>query len=645
MSKLKGKLRVVLLLLLFGFSVESVKAQYESVKVRKNQVLVIADSLFVPKKDTTLLLPTHTKYQVYDNKYILSDGFYDSIYSVAKKNRVTRELFNLLIIENTPEDPFQNKEPVKSEDFFMAYRGKTISAINYVSVDLFGGSVNDTTLKAKSGIGKLSNELHKNTSEDVISKHLLFKTGDDVDPFKLADTERIIRSLPYIEDARIVLEIDSENLRAVTATVVVKDRFPWSIDLSLDDNDAFRTGFTNQNILGTGNEFGVGYLYNGKEQPKHGYDAYYTVRNIKNSFVDGTVYVSDNYEGKSKGISFKRNFLSPNIKYFGEATFEHVEPITDLVFADSLYEKDFMVERKSYDVWAGRSFLVGDRKSINATLRLDHDNFNMRPPVQADSNITYQNHHFLVGALSYSKINFLKTKNILSFNITEDVPIGFIYSVIFGKDFTEFGKRNYRGFRGSFSTYNNRYGYFLFNLESGYFTMHDQRTNQVVQIDGRHFTPLFDLGGAYSRIFTRFHYFNGNRLSIPLSQSLAAENRIKSIEGIQIRGNRLVTLTTEYVVFQPWYFYGFRFATYGHIGFGNVQESRISDPFNNTYFTAGGGVRIRNESLVFSTFEFRISAFPNAPVEGQLFYFKISLSAPQFFQSPIVRKPKIVGLD
>lgn len=623
----------------------SAQGQTEAITIKRNQVLVVSDSLFIPKKDTTLLIPEGTKYQIYDNKYVLSDGFYDSIYSVAQKNRVTKELYNLLITNKPPEDPFKNKEPIKSEDFFVGYRGKTISSIEYVSVDLFGGSVNDTTLKAESSIGKLSNRLHHNTSEGVVFKHLLFDVGDNVDPFKFADTERIIRSLPYIEDARILLKLDSENLDAVKATVIVKDRFPWTLDLSVDDNDAFRIGFTNQNILGTGNEFGLGYLYNSQEIPTHGYDAHYTVRNIDNSFIDGTVFVSDNYRGKSKGITFRRDFLSPNIKYFGEATFEHVQPITDLVFADSLYEKDFKIDRKSYDVWGARSFLLGDRKSINAALRLQHDNFNERPTVRADSNITYHDHHFLVGALSYSKINFLKTKNILSFNITEDIPVGFIYSILVGKDWTEFGERNYRGFQTSYSSYFKRYGYFLVNLESGYFTMDDKKSNQVFQVDSRHFTPLFEIGSAYSRVFTRFHYFNGDQLSIPLSQSLAAENRIRNIDGNQIRGNRLITLTTEYVVFQPWYFYGFRFATYGHLGVGNVRESRIEAPFNNTYFTLGGGVRIRNESLVFNTFEFRVSAFPNAPTEGQVFYFKISLSAPQFFQSPNVRKPKIVGLD
>ncbi|MEO9868866.1 BamA/TamA family outer membrane protein [Ekhidna sp.] len=621
------------------------QSSLDTVRLTQKQALIISDSIFIPKKDTIIFISDTISYRVYDNKYVLSDGFYDSVYAVARQSRVTKELYNLLINSNPTQGGITDTEPVKSESFFEEFEGKTINSIQFVTVDILGGDINDTTRKAQSSIGELSNQLHQNTRKNVIKKHLLFNIRDKVDPFEVADTERVIRSLAYIEDIRIKLKIDPDDTNGVIVTVISKDRFPWSPDLSIDENSAFRVGFINQNILGTGNEFGVGYLYAKNDVPSHGFDAQYTIRNVDDSFIDATLFVSDNYRGKSKGITFSRNFVSPDIKYNGEATFEHVQPIRDLVFADSLYEENFSIERKSYDIWAARSFLLQERRSLSLALRLDHDNFSERPIVQIDSNEIYHNHHFLVGAVSFSQINFLKTKNILSFNITEDVPVGYLFSFLLGKDWTEFGTRNYRGFLGSFSTYNKKKGYFLFDLESGYFLRDDFKTNVIFQFKGRHFTPLIDLNGAYSRIFTRFYFFNGNRLSIPESQSLVGENRIRSIEGNQIEGDRVISLSSEYVVFQPWYFYGFRFATYAHLGIGHVQESRISTPFSETYYNFGGGVRIRNESLVFNTFEFRVSIFPEPPIEGQVFYFKVNLSAPRFFESPTVKKPRIVGLD
>ncbi|SNS70253.1 hypothetical protein SAMN05421640_0916 [Ekhidna lutea] len=631
--------------LLFASTIVSLAQRLTTIHLRKNQVLVVDDSLVIAKRDTTVQLARGTEYEVYDNKYVLSEGFYDSVYTSAQKSRITKELYNLLIVNRPPDNTFQNTDPVNSEDFFKAFEGKTITSIDYVSVDLFGGSVNDTTLKANSRIGRISNKIHIDSKKHVIFKQLLFDVGDEVDAFEMADTERIIRSLKYIEDARIILKVNTNDLNTVKATVVIKDRFPWSLDAAVDNSSTLRVGFINQNIVGTGNEFGIDYLYSKNIPPSHGYDAHYTIRNIDDSFIDGTVYFSDNYLGKSKGISFRRGFISPAIKYYGEATIEHVQPIVDLTFADSVYEEGFQIDRRSYDLWSARAFQLGEkRKNISAALRIKHDNYTNRPEVRADSNNIYQDHHFLVSGLSYSKINYLKTKNILSFNITEDVPVGFIYSAIYGRDWTEFGTRNYRGIRTIYANYNKRIGYFLLNLESGYFTLNKQKVDQVIQFNGRHFTPLIDLGTAHSRVFTRFHYFNSNNLSIPLAQSLLGENRIRNIEGSQISGNNLFTLTTEYVVFQPWYFYGFRFATYVHAGIGSVSESRNFDPYDITYYTYGGGVRIRNESLVFDTFEFRVAFLPTTPADGQSFHFKVSLSAPQFFRSPNIAKPQVVGL-
>lgn len=621
------------------------KAQTAAVKVSSKQVIILEDTVYAPKSDTIFLLSDTADYQVLSSKYMLSDGFYDSIYTVAKKNKVTKELFNLLITNQSKQSPINLKEPTKSETYFQPFQGKIISSISYVSVDLFGGSVNDTTLKANSKVGMISNDLHRNTSFDVLKEYLLFDFGDNVDPYELADSERIIRSLSFIEDAKIKLSNDTQNPDAVKVVLIVKDRFPWAVDLSIDDSNAIRSGFTNRNILGTGNEFGVGYLYNSSEVPKHGFDAQYTIRNIEDTFIDGTVFASNNYQGKSKGINFRRRFISPEIKYYGEATFEHVEPIQDLIFADSVYQENFQIERKSYDVWGARSFQLTKRKNLSFALRIQHDNFDQRPSVSSDSNTFYHNHHFLIGGISYSKINYLKTKNILSFNITEDVPVGFIYSLLGGKDWTEFGVRDYRGFLASYSFYNRKAGYFLLNLQSGYYLQNTMRNDQVFQFDGRHFTPLIEVGSAHARIFTRVHYFNGKRLSIPQNQSLRGINRIRNIEGNRITGDHTFTFSSEYVVFQPWYFYGFRFATYAHAGLGYVSESRIENPYAKTYYTMGAGVRIRNESLVFNTFEFRVSLIPNPPIEGQLFYFRVSLTAPKFFESPNVTKPKVVGLD
>ena len=109
--------------------------------------------------------------------------------------------------------------------------------------------------------------------------------------------------------------------------------------------------------------------------------------------------------------------------------------------------------------------------------------------------------------------------------------------------------------------------------------------------------------------------------------------------------NKVCRIPNELVVYQPWYYYGFRFATYAHAGVGHVEETRGLTPFKETYYNFGGGIRIRNESLVFDTFEFRFAVYPNPPLESNALTFNISLTSQLFFRSPNIRKPRIVGIN
>ena len=612
--------------------------------MKENEMLIISDSVFIANHDTVLLVPRGTKYQFVKNKYVVNKNFYDNIYSKAQKTLITKELYNLLVTERPPQEPQQTKKPVRSESFFEAFEGRTIRSIEFIPVDILDGNVGDTTRVARSNLAKLSNKLHTDTRKQVISNYLLFKSGDRVDPFEIADTERVVRSLAYIEDVRIRLVVNPDDLETVDAIIIYKDRFPWNVNFSLDSDKAVQVGFVNRNILGSGQEFGVGYIFSPVEQPNHGYDIHYTMRGIKNTFIDGTIYKSDSYLGKLTGISFSRNFISPEIKYYGELTFETEKVKEDLGFADSLYEKNFPTSRYSYDSWVGRAFEVGKRSSVNLAVRLKHDNFTDRPTVKLDSNEIYHNHHLLLGAFSYSRITYLKARNILSFNITEDIPEGFLFSAIYGRDWNEFDPRMYRGFRTNFSKYTN-YGYINFSLETGFYKERGESRNEVLEISTLYFSPLFALGKATSRLFTRFYLFEGHNLAIPQTQSLEGINRIRNIKGHQIKGDKVLTLSSEYVIYQPWYYYGFRFATYAHGGIGFVEETRSIEPYKRVYSNIGGGIRIRNESLVFDTFEVRFSFYPKPPPESSNFTLNISFAAQSFFRSPNIRKPRVVGLN
>ncbi len=76
------------------------------------------------------------------------------------------------------------------------------------------------------------NKTHFNTNENIIRKNLLFSEGDTISPLILSDNERILRQLPYIDDARIIVVPVSDD----EADIVVYTKDVYSLGGSFTYN-------------------------------------------------------------------------------------------------------------------------------------------------------------------------------------------------------------------------------------------------------------------------------------------------------------------------------------------------------------------------------------------------------------------------
>jgi hypothetical protein len=80
-----------------------------------------------------------------------------------------------------------------------------------------------------------------------------------------------------------------------------------------------------------------------------------------------------------------------------------------------------------------------------------------------------------------------------------------------------------------------------------------------------------------------------------------------------IRGTEKIVLKTEQVFFTNIEPLGFKFAAFTFFDTAFLKESSKS-LFNNTpYFSFGGGLRIRNDNLVFNTLQIRLTIMPRVP--------------------------------
>ncbi len=107
---------------------------------------------------------------------------------------------------------------------------------------------------------RIANALHFRTREDFLSRELLFETGDCFDPFLLEETERILRSYPFIAGADVFDIPQPDGTRHVL--VDTQDEWTLQLGLGMSLDDGFHLegiSLSEKNFLGQGVLLGLFY--------------------------------------------------------------------------------------------------------------------------------------------------------------------------------------------------------------------------------------------------------------------------------------------------------------------------------------------------------------------------------------------------
>jgi hypothetical protein len=544
--------------------------------------------------------------------------YYDSLKQKASKKNLTKKLYDLVVV--SPQTPETKKISRTSDETYLHFSGRKIKNIDYIRLDVFGTNINNPASFNNNSSNNILNNTHVNTSEKIIRKNMLFSVGDTISPLTLSDNERILRELPFIDDARIIVVPVSDE----EADIIVVTKDVYSLGANYDYGGIKKGALSvfEKNILGTGHEFGIKIPFNSNLPDSPGIGAYYTINNIWKSFINITGDYQNGLGIETYGIALNRAFISATTKYAGGVLVRQMYTSTNL---DTM-PKAVPVKYNLQDYWVARSFLV-NKESVTRIIfgaRYLNNNVFSKPDIQPQTYYSLQRYQLFLASASLSIQKYYKTNLLYGYGRTEDVPYGSLFRVTAGREFNEFKTRTYLETDFSIGKSFREVGYFYGSWAVASFINGSQREQGIFYSRLNYFSNLLNIGRFKSRNFVTIDFSRGIGRYSDEYLRFIENNGFTGFKNDSVSGTQRFTLSLESVLFSPANYHGFRFAFFGFSDLGLLSNANQVLGNGFTLISLGLGIRIRNDNLLFNTLQIRLAFFPDPPMYSKINNFTIS---------------------
>ena len=573
---------------------------------------------------------------------------YKKIETYSKRNKFNNFLYHLIF---KPIAIISKKEVKKKvykkliQKPYSTFQGKIIRKIDIVTLDPFGYSVNVSTEPEQNRLIKTGNSLHIKTQTIAIQNLLLIRKNEPFNSFYTKESERLIRSQKFVHD--VYFYVSSAGSDSVD--ILIRELDNWSIDaLVAVSTTHLEFGLSDKNFLGTGHEFQSVFSRN----ISTGISSFltnYFIPNIKNTYINSTLHYEVNgYGNIRKSISFDRPFYSPFAKwaagiYFGT----RVKRDTLNNLGPSYIPID--LKYNTQDFWAAKAFQIfkGYTEDDEATnlifaARYYRIRYHVKPSEINDPLQIYSNENFYMASIGISSRKYVQDTYIFKYGTIEDVPVGKVLGLTGGYQLRNSSWRPYLGIRFSFGNYN-QWGYMSPDFEYGTFFRSSHVEQGVITLGVNYFTGLFEIGKWKFRQFVKPQLTIGiNRPSYD-TLTLNAGHGIVGFNSTGFSGTDRLQFMLQTQSYAPWNVFGFHFGPFLVGSFGMLGNSVSGFKNQKLYSQLGFGVLIKNENLIFNTFQVSISYYPIIPGHGMNIFKMNSFSTSDFgYRDFQIGKPDIV---
>jgi hypothetical protein len=580
-----------------------------------------------------------------------STKIYKNIETYSRQSRFKSFAYGLVF---KPVTAISSKSSVKKKTYkkliqkpYSSFEGKPIRNINIVTLDPFGYSATDTTVGKRNVFTKTGNIIHIKTQNITIRNLLLIRKNMPFNSLRVKESERLIRLQKFVHEVYFYVVTAGRKSDSIDIFIRVLDK--WSIiPKGSISATGIRVDINEENFLGSGHGFQGDF----KRNFKNGIDSTnidYFIPNIDNTYINAKLHYGVDGDGNfNRSLAVNRPFFSPLAKWAAGASFSNQSKKDSLKGVNLVYVP-INLKFNTQDYWVGKAIPVFKNKrederitKLILTLGYYRMRFSEKPTELIDPEHIYSNEDFYLTGIGISTRKYVQDKYIFSNGVTEDVPEGKVYELTGGYQVRNNSGRFYLGMRYSFGNYY-EWGYLSSDFEYGTFFKSSHTEQGVFTAGINYFTGLIEIGDWKFRQFIKPQVIIGiNRFSYD-SLTLNDGYGLNGFNSPQLTGTKRLLFTLQTQSYAPWNLLGFHFGPYLMCSLGILGDDAKGFKNNKVYSLLGLGVLIKNENLVFSSFQISISFYPVIPGIGQDIFKMNSFSTTDFgFRDFEIKKPAAV---
>jgi hypothetical protein len=331
---------------------------------------------------------------------------------------------------------------------------------------------------------RLANKLHIRTKKSVIARELLQKKGERFSEDLAYETERNLRSLPFLWDAQVTLYRSGDSLNVMKVTT--SDRWTLEGGFSISRTSgqiSYKFGFEEENFLGLGQYLSFNFRIREFED-NYGEFSFIERRLFGSRYIFG-IYYNNNPEIGLKSFTLDRPLYSLSARTGYSIGYTNIDR-RDEYYAGG---RKVATNRTAGDEFDFTALLQSGTYNSKVRTGIEYIYKNIAISERAGGGIRFpsdSSYYMVTPQISISHIEYFRTRRINGFTRNEDLPLLKSASMAVGWAFdTDRGRRLYNTLAFAYD-HSARQGanfiFFSFFRKYWYLSNQDFRKLQILSI-------------------------------------------------------------------------------------------------------------------------------------------------------------------